>query len=85
MMSGKEMPAAGGAARGLNNDQRPSRIDANLAQDGLPVYAGATQIGEIRAKPHGWEAITAGGLNLGRFNHPIAGAKAVLARIGGAQ
>ncbi len=84
MIAQKELPAAGGTARG-HNDQQLGPIDTTLSQDGLPVYAGNTQIGAIHAKRHGWEAVTADGTDLGRFNHPIAGAKAILAQIGGAQ
>ena len=51
-------------------------------QDGQAIYAGAALIGFMFARDHGWDAVTAKGAALGRFNTESAAATALIVQRG---
>lgn len=90
-MRENEKPVAGGTARGLCGDQLGGEIGTKIgqgmarAQDGQAIYFGDRLIGFLIERRCGFDAVIASGKALGKFNDQAAGARALLAEIGGAR
>lgn len=76
-------------AHGLSNvDQLGGEIETNVSshfsrtQERVPVHFRGMLVGFVIAVSAGFEAVTTGGIDLGRFNRPHAAAHALMAKAG---